>query len=259
VVIFDMIYGIVRLSLAVLVCLCVAPIALIGVLWRHVTPRSGLYVTGWIMHRWARLLCLVMGVRVRITGPKPPRPAFICPNHSTYLDIVTVGSLCEGLFVSKAEIREWPGLGHLARLGGTIFLERERRRDTHRVTGEAVRVLGLGARLLVFLEGKAGPGDRVLPFRSSLLQAPVAEGIPCVPVALYYTLPERPELDTTDIVAWHSHLPLHHHMWRLACSGRIDVEVRILPARSGEDRKVLAKALEEDVRGALDSMIPSRT
>ena len=102
-----MIYGFVRLSLAVLCCLFVAPIALIGVLWRRMKPRSGLLVTGWIMHRWARLLCFVMGIRVRITGPKPPRPAFICPNHSSYLDIVTVGSPCEGLFVSKAEIRDF--------------------------------------------------------------------------------------------------------------------------------------------------------
>jgi len=224
------------------------------VVLRRLSPKTGLYFTGWVMHRWARLLCLVMGIHVTITGPKPPRPAFLAPIHVSYLDIVTVGSLCEGLFVSKASIRSWPGLGHLARLGGTIFLERERRRDTHRVAGEAERVLGLGARMMVFLEGSAGPGDIVRKFRSSLLQAPVSLGVPCVPVALRYTLPEHPELDTREVIAWHDHSPLHVHMWTLACSGRIDVEVRILPAREGADRKVLAAALEEDVRVALNEM-----
>ena len=100
----------------------------------------------------------------------------------------------------------------------------------------------------------AATGDRVLPFRSSLLQAPVAQGIDCVPVALHYTLPEYPDRDTTKVVAWHDHSPLHRHMWQLACSGRIDVEVRILPPRRSEDRKQLARDLESDVRRALESM-----
>ncbi len=249
-----MIYAFFRLSLACIVCVCIIPVALVGVLLRRVAPRVGLLVTGWIMHRWARLLCFVMGIHVTITGPKPPRPAFLAPNHVSYLDIVTVGALCEGLFVSKAAIRNWPGLGHLARLGGTIFIERERRRDTHRVAGEAERVLGLGARMMVFLEGRAGPGDIVRPFRSPLLQAPAQLGVPCVPVAIRYTLPERPEADTREVVAWHDHSPLHVHMWELACSGRIDVEARILPPREDTDRKRLAAVLEADVRAALTAM-----
>jgi len=249
-----MIYGFIRLGLAFVVCVCVVPAALIAVVLRKLTPRLGLHVTGWVMHHWARLLCVVMGIHTRVTGPRPPRPAFLAPNHISYLDIVTVGSLCEGLFVSKADIRSWPGFGHLARLGGTIFRERERRRDTHRVAGEAERVLGMGVRMLVFLEGRSGPGTMVQPFRSALLQAPVTHGVPCVPIALHYTLPSRPDLDTTEVIAWHDHSPIHKHMWQLACSGRVDVEVRILPARTGTDRKTLAKALEQDVRNALDEM-----
>jgi len=249
-----MIYAVVRLSLTVLACLVVVPAAMTAVVLRRLHPPIGLPFSAWVVCRWSRLCCLAMGIHVRVSGEKPPRPALLAPNHISYLDIVTVGSLCESLFVSKADIRGWLGLGHLARLGGTVFLERERRRDTHRVAGATERVLGLRARMVVFLEGHAGPGDMVQRYRTSLLQAPVSLGVPCVPIALRYTLPQRPDLDTREAVAWHSHAPLGKHLWQLARSGRIEAEVRILPARIGTERKALAAALERDVRSAVEEM-----
>ncbi len=112
-------------------------------------------------------------------------------------------------------------------------------------------MLGLGARLLVFLEGKAGPGDHVQPFKPSLLEAAVRAAVPCVPIALHYSLPEAPDIDTRDVVAWHDDSPLSSHARRLFRLGRIEATMRVLPERRGSDRKTLAAQLESDVRTAL--------
>ncbi|MBT8402501.1 MAG: 1-acyl-sn-glycerol-3-phosphate acyltransferase [Gemmatimonadetes bacterium] len=246
-----MLRALIRLPLALLVSALLSPFALCAVLAGRLHARLGLHATGWIMHRWARLLCLCLGVRVRVEGDRPPRPAFLAPNHVSYLDIIVLGSLCEGFFVSRADVRDWPVLGPLARLGNTIFLERERRRDTHRAAGEVERVLGLGARIVVFLEGRAGPGDHVRPFKPSLLEAAARTGVPCVPVALHYRLPQAPEADTRQVIAWHDSSPFPSHAWRMARLGRIEATLRVLPERHGADRKTLAAALEADVATAL--------
>ena len=245
----------VRLILALLVSAVLAPAAFCAVVAGLLHARLGLHATGWIMHRWARLLCRCLGIRLRVEGPRPPRPAFLAPNHVSYLDIVVLGSLCEGFFVSRADLRDWPILGPLARLGNTIFLERERRRDTRRAAGEVERVLGLGARIVVFLEGRAGPGDGVRRFNPSLLEAAARTGVPCVPVALRYRLPDAPDADTTDVVAWHDASPFPAHAWRLLRLGRIEATLRVLPERHGDDRKALATVLEDDVRAALADLL----
>ncbi len=111
-----------RLALALLVSALLAPFAFCAVLVCRVHPRFGLRARGWFVHRWARLLCLCLGVHVRIEGERPPRPAFLAPNHVSYLDVIVLGSLCEGFFVSRADLRRWPVVGPLARLGNTIFI-----------------------------------------------------------------------------------------------------------------------------------------
>src|SRR5260370_31620661 len=45
-------------------------------------------------------------------------------NHLTYLDILVYGAAPPFLFLAKSEVRGWPLLGTLARLGGTIFVDR---------------------------------------------------------------------------------------------------------------------------------------
>ncbi len=134
-----------------------------------VGPRYG----GLIPPLFHRFLCRVLGVRVRVHGAPPPKgaSALIAANHVSWLDIPVVTSQGHASFVAKSEIAGWPGVGILARLQRTIFIDRSRRTHTGEVAGAMGERIGRGERIVLFPEGTTGDGTRVLPFRSSLFGA----------------------------------------------------------------------------------------
>jgi len=211
---------------------------------REATARAG----GRAFHRLMRAGAPLLGLRVRVEGSPPPPPSVLAPTHVTWLDILVVAWTCEARFVSRADLRGWPFVGRFARLGGTLWIERTRRRDAERVAGEVTDVLRAGARVVVFLEGGVGDGTSLRPFRSSLLEGAVETGVPCAAAAIVYSLPEDPSADVSRDVVWPEDANFLRHALRLLSLRRIDAVVRFGPPRTGTDRKALARQLEEDAR-----------
>ena len=75
------------------------------------------------------------------------------------------------MFVAKSEIARWPLFGLLAKLQRTVFVERDRRHKTGEVNAEIAQRLAEGDPVVLFGEGTAGDGNRVLPFRTALIGA----------------------------------------------------------------------------------------
>ncbi len=243
--------GLLRFLGAPLVTLLAAPPVMLAWVIGLVHRRLGRRLRARVTHHWARMMAFSLGLRVSRTGDLPGGAALLCPNHVSYLDILALGTLGPVAFVSRADVSGWPLLGPLARIAGTIFLERERRRDTQRAAGDVERALEHGVNVVVFLEGRAGPGDELRPFRSSLVEAAVVTDSPAVPLRLRYALPDSPGVPIAGNVSWHDGTPFPSHVYRLSRLGRVTCEIAVLPARRGEDRKALAAELEEDVRAAL--------
>src|SRR6266705_4483753 len=78
------------------------------------------------LHRWSRFACRVLGIRVSTRGSMPPSGLLVC-NHLSYLDVAVLSSIRPCVFVAKRDVAAWPLFGRLARAGGTIFVNRERR------------------------------------------------------------------------------------------------------------------------------------
>src|ERR1700709_1108857 len=122
-----------------------------------------------IPHLYHRILCALIGVRIRGVGARSrASPALILSNHVSWLDICVISALAPVVFVAKSEVAGWPVFGWLARLQRTIFINRQARHQTGAATREiADRLLGGHAGVL-FAEGTSSDGIRVLPFRSAL-------------------------------------------------------------------------------------------
>lgn len=123
----------------------------------------------WVVHAWALGALPLLGLRFRRLGTPMDHPGAIVANHSSWLDIVVLMRATRLFFVSKAEVSGWPGIGHIGRAIGTMFIERrpaEARRQAQALHGRLQR----GDRLCLFPEGTSTDGARVLPFKSALFE-----------------------------------------------------------------------------------------
>ncbi len=107
-------------------------------------------------------------------------------NHISWLDITALHAARFCRFVSKADVKAWPLIGALASGVGTLFIQRESRRDAMRVVHHMADSLRAGDVLAVFPEGTTSDGVALLPFHANLLQAAIAARAPVQPVALQF-------------------------------------------------------------------------
>lgn len=153
-------------------------------------PWLGVCSREWHIRRWSRRLLRICGIELEIVGELPahggPQGALVVSNHISWLDIYVIHSWRPVRFVAKSEIRSWPVVGWLCEKTGTLFIERARKRDAHRVLHDITDVMLQGDLVGVFPEGTTTDGSDVLPFHANLMQAPISGGLPVLPLGLSY-------------------------------------------------------------------------
>lgn len=136
---------------------------------------------------WSREMLARLGIRLQIDGDATlPGPLLLVANHISWLDITALHAARYCRFVSKADVKSWPLIGSLAAGVGTLFIERESRRDAMRMVHHMGQSLRAGHVLAVFPEGTTSDGQALLPFHGNLLQAAIAADAPVQPVALQF-------------------------------------------------------------------------
>ena len=215
-----------------------------------------------IPHLYHRILCALIGVRIREVGRRSTAaPALILSNHVSWLDICVITALAPVVFVAKSEVARWPVLGWLAKLQRTVFINRQARHQTGAATREiAGRLLG-GDAVVLFAEGTSSDGIRVLPFRSSLVGAvhhALGDSthhthVTVQPMSLAYIgfsgVPMGRGL--RERVAWYGDADLVPHLLHVLSSGAVDVTVSWGEAVAYDmhaDRKAIAREAEKSVR-----------
>ncbi len=216
--------------------------------------RSAAARTGWrnrMVRAWGRTMLRTMGGRVRVHGA-PLEPIFVVSNHLSYVDIVALASSLPTVFVSKSEVARWPGIGMLARASGTIFVQRENKRDLPKAAGRIADELGRGSGVVLFPEGTSGPGRQLLPFRPSLLD-PAARGeLEVAFAAVSYQTPEGCP-PASQAVCWWGDMPFGGHVTRLLRLPYFEAEIRFGPEPlRGSDRKDLSSRLWHAVQALFE-------
>ena len=143
------------------------------------------------MGRWSARLLRIAGVSLRSEGALPEGgaqagPVMIAANHVSWIDIFAVAAVHPTRFIAKSDIRDWPLAGWIAERAGTIFIRREKRRDTARINDLVHAALAQGDVVGLFPEGTTTEGDQLLKFHSSLFEPAVANAARVFPVAIRY-------------------------------------------------------------------------
>ncbi|MFT0859634.1 lysophospholipid acyltransferase family protein [Ancylobacter sp. G4_0304] len=203
-----------------------------------------------------RAVLALIGIRVRVTGaPATARPLLLVANHVSWLDICVLGAQFPLAFVAKSEVGSWPGIGLLAKLQRTVFVDRAARTATGRAAHEIAGRLGGGDPVVLFAEGTSSDGNRVLPFRSALLGAASrGEGNAAIqPLAIAYVAQGGVSLGRTrrPLVAWYGDMDLAPHLMEVLRRGTLDVELRFGELVEAGNRKAAAGEAERAVRALL--------
>lgn len=192
----------------------------------------------------------ILGLRLTVLGTLAARrPALYVSNHSSWIDIVALGSVLPGCFVAKSAIANWPVINLVARLGRTIFVSRTRA-GVQRERDALTRRLEAGDNIILFPEGTTSDGTRVLPFASSFLILADAPARPWVqPVTIVYDALEGLPVRRRDRpgISWYGDMDLASHFNRIGrCGGFHATVILDEPIAPGTfpNRKALSAALE---------------
>jgi 1-acyl-sn-glycerol-3-phosphate acyltransferase len=199
---------------------------------------------------WSLKLLRCIAIDLVVNGePAKQGPVLIVANHISWLDIASMHAARFCRFVSKSDVKAWPVIGTLASGVGTLFIERESRRDALRVVALMTERLRLGDVVAVFPEGTTGDGTQLLPFHANLLQAAIAADVAIQPVALDFVDSKTGKVSLApcyvgDDTLWRS-------VWRTLCAENIQVRVSFgaLQTAQGRTRRQWAEDLRATIGG----------
>lgn len=207
--------------------------------------------------RWTRALLAALGIRMRVTGGLPHMAGGVmfAANHLSWLDPFLVLAQCPAHFVAKSEVRGWPVLGWLAAQSGTLFIERERRRDVGRISALFTELLHAGDNVALFPESTTGDGSALNPFKPALLQAACASNSHLCPVAIRY-VDQAGHPHKAPV--WVGDMTFAESILRITAARGITAELIFCPCIAGAQQTRRALALQAQTAIASALSLPVR-
>jgi 1-acyl-sn-glycerol-3-phosphate acyltransferase len=200
---------------------------------------------------WSAKFLHLLGIALKSDGNPRPGAKLLVANHISWLDIVAINAVVPARFVSKSEVRQWPVVGRLVDAAGTLYIERERRRDAMRVVHQMAEALKAGDTLAVFPEGTTTDGHGLLPFHANLLQAAVATHSHVQPVALRFSDAAR---RVSPSVAYVGDTSLLQSVLMVVMAEQLTAHVSLLAAEpTGDiDRRAVSQRVRERIAARLN-------
>ncbi|MFT3972776.1 MAG: 1-acyl-sn-glycerol-3-phosphate acyltransferase [Amaricoccus sp.] len=205
-----------------------------------------------VVQVWAAQALASLGLAYVQRGePMRSGGAFVA-NHSSWIDIWALQRAAAPFLVSKAEVRDWPGVGLIGRAIGTMFIDR-RPAQAKAQEAELLARLARGDRMAIFPEGTSTDGQRILAFKSALFGvffAPELAGQVAVqPVTIRYRPPEGLP---AAVYGWWGEMDFAGHLRDVlarSAGGTVELTFRapLRPEAFG-GRKEMAAAAEAAVR-----------
>jgi len=202
---------------------------------------------------WRRCIGHQLIIKGKLSKAKP---TLFIANHSTYVDILVLGTFIPARFVAKQEVAKWPIMGWLATNQGTIYINRDRNAIAEG-TEKLTEFLDKGESLILFPEGTTSDGCRVLPFGSSFFDVAMKRNLDIQPITITYAGWDRLPMPRymRKLCGWFSpDVDLLSHLWSLAQWGTVQVVVDLhlpLKAQDFSSRKELAQTSFQAVQSGL--------
>lgn len=184
-------------------------------------------------------------------------------NHTSYMDILAIGTVLKANFVAKKDVRSWPLVNIVAIMMGTVFVERNPKMPYQEVS--AVRkALKDGKSLILFPEGTTGDGNHILKFKSAMFKIveEVSKESPLIiqPISIAYTHigGKKTNAKQRSELAWYGDVALVPHLWNLLKYRNMTATIEFVKPstyKRDHDRKKVAKSMKAKVEKSYKGLI----
>ena len=227
-----------KVFLLFLIILALAPIQFILV---KIKLKYRIYIPI-IFHK---ILLKILGVKLRLIGQKTSvRPLILAGNHTSYIDIIILGSIMPICFIAKQEIKSWFLFGFLAKMQNTIFIKRKNFKTLENIQS-INNDLGSNSAVVLFPEGTTNSGKKILNFKSSLFN--VFENNNTLRLqnfSLCYTHVNGMPIDnrTRPLISWYGNMNIVTHLLNFLKLSSINATLILHPVMQfkDENRKTIS-------------------
>ena len=183
---------------------------------------------------FAFLLRTILNIKVTMVGDEGHLQGggyVIISNHLSYLDGFILGSIAPVVFITYGEVKKWPLIGQWLMVMGTIFINRERKNQVALLVLEMRRKLKEKVNILLFPEGDSTNGERMLPFQTVPLAAPLRNRSIIVPASLVYSRVDDEPVSKAnrDSIYFYGEMEFLPHFWKLLSLRSINAVVMVHP------------------------------
>jgi lyso-ornithine lipid O-acyltransferase len=209
------------------------------------------------------ILLKIMGIQFTLRdhtrGKGLEGKSMVVGNHVSYVDVFILAAMKPMLFISSVELSKTLFVGHVSKLGGTVFVERRKYRNLRNEISNIASVLDHGFRVVLFPEAGTSDGTALLPFRPSLFEAAIKSDADIVPVCIRYLKINGQDVSrkNKDYIVFHGGVKFIPHIIQLFRHHDIEVEVNILGRIStrGKSRKELVNQVYQLILGCRAGII----
>ncbi len=199
----------------------------------------------------------MIGMKVKVQGLehlKKNENYLIAANHVSYIDIPLLQSIISNnRFITHPNVSNQNFfLGLITKISGSYFIQRSIK-NIRTELRETTDILKNGFHLIFFPEGTSTDGSKILPFYPLFFATAVYSKKPVLPIYINYTKigDEHFNIKNHDIICWYGNqMGFKKHLFRLLQIKSIEVNIKILPPLTSENKKsrVLAKESREQIQ-----------
>lgn len=205
-----------------------------------------------VINSWSKQLARIFNISVVVHGKPPslaPQNQMFLSNHISWFDIFALYTVFNSRFIAKSDIQSWPVINKLCTGAGTFFIQREKIKDTKRVSDSITTALKNGDSVTFFPEGTTTDGTYLKPMKTSLIQSIVDSQGRIQPIYLNYR--ERNGKHSAA-AAYIDDITMAQSLHTLLSSDGIEVHLHFLASidASQHDRSSISSAIKASLHEA---------
>ena len=200
---------------------------------------------------WFKKILDIVDIKLKVKGEIKKGSYLIISNHSSWLDIVILGSIFKTTFLSKIEISRWPILGKITTAVDMLFIDRGAKDAANQAVQGISLYMKNNRNVTIFPEGTSSGGKELLKFKPRLFASCIEANCPVQCVTIKYPFKNKKIHPSVPFIRKNS---LFINILKVLYRSDIVAEVNIvdLVDTNNKNRKDISKECYEIVKNNLE-------